>query len=61
MKLLSFTEFIKVDEFFNKIRNKYMRENNIFFDYFNKAYFINSQFNDKSWNYSSYYNKQENK
>ncbi len=33
MKLLSFIDFKKVNEFFNKIKNKYMNVNNKFFEY----------------------------
>ena len=55
MKLLCFIDQTKIDEFFEKIKNKYIETNPSFFKYFKTNYLTNSQFNDKSWNYYTFY------
>ena len=55
MRLLCFIDVAKIEEFFEKIKNKYNYINKEFFDYFYKTYILNFPYNDKSWNFSRYY------
>ena len=57
MKLLCFVDEIKIDELFNKIKEKYDNSFHDFLEYFNKTYILHEPYNDKSWNYASFYKK----
>ena len=61
IKILCFVDNTKIDELFEKIKDKYYHINKNFFDYFIKTFLKNSPFNDRNWNYSNFYKKIDNK
>ena len=61
LKLLCFIDNNKIDTFFDKIEKKFRNVNKKFFDYFKKNYLINLPFSDRSWNYYTLYNNDDNK
>ena len=51
---------LNIYKLFEKIKNKYIDPNPSFFKYFKNNYSTNSPFNDKSWDYYTFYNNDNN-
>lgn len=54
IKLLCFVYTVEKDNFYNKIKKKYIDNFKKFFKYFENAYLYKDIFSDRSWNYYNY-------
>jgi len=59
IKILLFIDYDQIDYYYNLIKNRYYKNNEKFFKYFDRTYLKNKPFSDRQWNYSKYINTNE--